>query len=189
MTPVRIRRRPAILLAVAAVAAAVAATVFVAEGTSGAELPGDHVKVSDYRTETHIPLPMNTTGTFGVLILRNTGSQTVTISSIELMSDGDTSGLEIVDTRLWAIPRGGASLIATASTYAPPAQSVPAQGSKVPPTPDGPGGHQVIFGFRGDKPGTYKFTAVRIHYRIGGTRYVVTSPDAVWFCIGVDKCL
>ncbi|MFF5295953.1 hypothetical protein [Paractinoplanes globisporus] len=81
------------------------------------------------------------------------------------------------------------TIIGSAKGFDSPAQSVPAKGSTVGPWNGRPGtGYEVLFGVRGAKAGMYKFKSVRVQYRVGGNRYVLSSNDRVWFCVGVDSC-
>ncbi|MEH1128489.1 hypothetical protein [Micromonospora sp. CPCC 206061] len=186
MATTLVRRRPAIFLA-AAVAVIVLGVVVAINARTG-EISGGPLTLGDIPTETHIPTPVNTTVTYGVLVLRNRGSETATIKSIELVPDGDQGGVEVVDIRVYALSRG-ADIIGTALNYDPPAQSVPARDSTIPPSNgENASGQELIFGVRGEDPGIAKFKDVEIHYRIGSTRYVLSSRHTVWFCVGKETC-
>jgi hypothetical protein len=132
--------------------------------------------------------------TFSDIELVNTGSEPAQIERVELLDADPRLRLEAV----FAAEHEGDGYLAGSDTYPPDldeygefgiAEMQPAEGYVVRPQPEatyGDGSTQGTQLFIGLRPthfeGRMGFESVRIHYRSGVRRFVLTIPYAVTFC-------
>jgi hypothetical protein len=120
--------------------------------------------------------------TYGEVVMRNEGSQSIVVEDAELLThDG---GATVTDVRLLdadAVP--GGSLVGVDFGFNPPGAAVRVAGAVMEPSHEArKKSYQLIFSIRVNDSGGTQFDAVRVWYRIGGRKYVTSSPFYLRLC-------
>jgi hypothetical protein len=175
------RRRNLVL--VSCVVLALVLTLIVVHFTSRSE--GGPLNLGDYASSVGLGVNVGEYMTYGDVIMRNEGSQSIVVEEAELLThDG---GATVADVRLLdadAVP--GGSLVGEAFGFNPPSAAVRIAGAAMEPSSEGREGrkksYQLLFSIRVKDSGKTLFDAVRVRYRIGDRKYVRTSPYQLQIC-------
>jgi hypothetical protein len=143
---------------------------------------GGPLNLGDYPSSVGLGVNVDEYMTYGDVIMRNDGSQSIVVEDAELLThDG---GATVADVRLLdadAVPSG--SLVGETFGFNPPSAAVRIAGAAMEPSREGRKKYyQLIFSIRVQDSGGTQFYAVRVRYRIGDWKYVRTSSFYLHIC-------
>lgn len=141
--------------------------------------------LGDGTTDTGFSVDVGATGTFGGIIIRNTGSKAARIDRIELVPAGDLSAGRLVDVRLLDRSAPDSQLIGAAANFVPPRSAVAPAGASIRPTVTAQDAYQILFFITMSQPGSVKYQYVRIDYVVGWARHHVIGRHSFKLCAPV----
>ncbi len=133
-----------------------------------------------YHDELAFTVPLDVAYSWGLVVLRNSGSADAIVESVSLV---DTTGT-IRDVGVRAVPETAVEAVGFAPGFdASAGEEV--DGLVVPP---GNGnGFQLVFGLEVDRPGISGFRGVRVTYRVADTHFATTLGHVVVLCAPVEQ--
>jgi hypothetical protein len=191
-SPRPLRRRTSAAAAVAAVVAATAVAVAVLRD-GGVREGGPLACTECPLALSSMGMDLGKVGTYGIDILQNRGDETAVLDGVTFQER--SRGLQILGPLALRIGdyRGpGGAAAGLIRQFPPPhvgRDARPVAGFPVHPFHRREEAVELLIGFRPRRTGTLRYRSIRVHYHVGGTRYVATFTTALRICAPLSRYL
>lgn len=122
--------------------------------------------------------------TFGEPIISNSGDRDAVLTSASLEPSGDASGVTVAAARLVDLRRHPGSTVGV--DYGYPSKHLPGPTVSLHnwtmPTSGQRRGAELVFRVTVRRPGTWRFSGVQLHYRVGSRNYTTSTSMGLRVC-------